>query len=532
MTDLFVSYSRDDTVTMQVIRDNLRKLGFNLWIDIEHLKPGTPKWERAIEKSIRSVDGLILLMSPTSKESPWVQREIILAQQVGLPIFPVLIGGDLLDSVPFRLLEAQYADMRGRENPAAGFVHLVDGLAGHFGLTLPEYEFGTLTDHIPSIQVVNVTHHHEGNVVNISGDVVVEGDFVAGDQVNEEPSQPETIARVTPSPSPRRSPQQPRTSRKLNPLWIGGGVVAVMAVIGLIAFSGRGSGEDPVVTEPPVVSEVNAQEPAPTSTEEPEATATNQPTPTQTAEPTATATLSPGERARALAEAGVSSNDDWTSYTEVINGVEMALVPAGCFMMGSTEYSDEQPVHEVCFEEPFWIDLTEVTNGQFYDDPGMDFAERPRISVNWNTSLAHCESRGARLPTEAEWEYAARGPDALIYPWGNTFIGDNVVYSSNSGSQTADVGSRPGGASWVGALDLSGNVWEWVNDWYDADYYDTLADGVVNPQGPGTGSSRVLRGGSWNYDPSTYFRGAFRNWFVPSLSVNYYGFRCALSYSP
>ncbi len=263
----------------------------------------------------------------------------------------------------------------------------------------------------------------------------------------------------------------------------------------------------------------------------PTVTLTVTPALTATTAPTATATLSPGERARALAEAGVSSNDEWTPYTEIINDVEMALVPAGCFMMGSEDGdADESPVHEVCFEEPFWIDLTEVTNGQYGSEGRFSGADRPRETITWTDSLAHCESRGARLPTEAEWEYAARGPDALVYPWGNTFIGDNVVFSDNSGGQTAEVGSRPGGVSWVGALDLSGNVWEWVNDWYDAGYYDTLVDGVVNPQGADSGSYRVLRGGSWNVNNSTVLRGAFRNGLYPTESDFSLGFRCALSY--
>jgi formylglycine-generating enzyme required for sulfatase activity len=106
----------------------------------------------------------------------------------------------------------------------------------------------------------------------------------------------------------------------------------------------------------------------------------------------------------------------------------MALVPAGCFPMGSNDGDfDEQPVHQICFDTPFWIDVTEVTNGQFAALSGQaerssnwTDADRPRETVTWVEADAFCRLRGARLPTEAEWEYAAREPDGLVYPWGNT----------------------------------------------------------------------------------------------------------------
>jgi formylglycine-generating enzyme required for sulfatase activity len=250
------------------------------------------------------------------------------------------------------------------------------------------------------------------------------------------------------------------------------------------------------------------------------------------------------------ATAGVTRNADWTSYVEEINGVRMALVPAGCFMMGSTNeqigyamrlfgqgaqrswFLGEHPAHRVCFDRPFWIDVTEVTNGQ-YGGAHPDCAEyssgdnQPRVCVTWEEAQAYCQSRGARLPTEAEWEYAARGPDGLIFPWSNTFDGDLVVWNT---SAAADVGSEPEGVSWVGALDLSGNVWEWVNDWYSRAYYGTLGDEVINPQGPDSGEDRVIRGGSWfNYD-AVSLRNTARGWSDPSLPLHYIGFRCALSY--
>lgn len=258
----------------------------------------------------------------------------------------------------------------------------------------------------------------------------------------------------------------------------------------------------------------------------------------------------PTPTATSTAELGVTRNADWEPSIQEFGGVPMALVPAGCFMMGSTNeqvnyamdlfgsgaqrswFSNEQPAHRVCFDEPFWIDVMEITNGQYggAHPECLEYSSgdnQPRVCVTWDEAQAYCQSRGARLPTEAEWEYAARGPDGLVFPWGNTFNGDLVIWNA---SASADVGSRPGGASWVGALDMSGNVWEWVNDWYSEAYYGMLADGVVNPQGPDSGEDRVMRGGSWyNYD-SVSMRSSARSWYNPSLPLPYLGFRCALSY--
>jgi formylglycine-generating enzyme required for sulfatase activity len=169
------------------------------------------------------------------------------------------------------------------------------------------------------------------------------------------------------------------------------------------------------------------------------------------------------------------------------------------------------------------------------------------VCIDWADSLAHCESRGARLPTEAEWEYAARGPDSLLYPWGNEFdcakgnFDDELEYDPYAIEDhaycdgyvaTAPVGSFPEGASWVGALDMSGNVWEWVNDWYDDNYYLTLADGVVNPQGPTESTGiQIMRGGAWSYSRIQDHHSARR--LTDAEGPNQYrGFRCALSYQP
>jgi formylglycine-generating enzyme required for sulfatase activity len=291
----------------------------------------------------------------------------------------------------------------------------------------------------------------------------------------------------------------------LGRVWIGRAVMGVALLVGVSACARMPGGSGTVPEEEHEVPTVEpvAEEPTETPTEEPE--------PTETPLP--------------IGFAPVTRNADWEPVIQDFNGVEMALVPAGCFMMGN-----EQPVHEVCFEEPFWIDVYEVTNGQFGSAASdcthwSSSDNQPRICVDWRDATAHCESRGARLPTEAEWEYAARGPDGLVYPWGNEFIADNVVYGDNSGGHTASVGSRPGDVSWVGAYDMSGNAWEWVADWYGT--YPSEAQ--VNPTGPGSGQYRVLRGGSWGDHSSYSLRGANRLRHPPVDPAPDHGFRCALS---
>jgi serine/threonine protein kinase len=230
-------------------------------------------------------------------------------------------------------------------------------------------------------------------------------------------------------------------------------------------------------------------------------------------------------RAVALAEAGVERNDEWTPYIQEYDGVPMALVPKGCFMMGGNG-ADEGPIHRVCFEEPFWIDVTEVTVEQYGSSgcgESSSSANQPLNCIIWNRAVDHCKGRNAVLPTEARWEYAARGPDGLEYPWGNEFAASRVV---GSGTQAAVVGSKPAGASWVGALDMSGNVWEWVVDGF-AEYQ---AGTQIDPIATGSSNERVLRGGSWDEAFPLNLRTANRNRNDPYISLPTYGFRCAMDY--
>ena len=234
-------------------------------------------------------------------------------------------------------------------------------------------------------------------------------------------------------------------------------------------------------------------------------------------------------------------------------GVEMILIPEGIFVMGSDDaiFDHEKPAHQVNLDA-YYIDKYEVTNSLYkicvdegicdqpvnpgvYTDP--QFAQYPVTFVKWQMAVDLCEWRGARLPTEAEWEKAARGTDERAYPWGNEFgdgkanfcDGKCVLAEADKDSddgyeEAAPVGSYPEGVSPYGVYDMAGNVWEWVADWADIEYYASSPE--TNPLGPENGKERVMRGGSWHDDQSS-LRSVARAAFHPSLNLRELGIRCA-----
>jgi formylglycine-generating enzyme required for sulfatase activity len=243
----------------------------------------------------------------------------------------------------------------------------------------------------------------------------------------------------------------------------------------------------------------------------------------------------------------------------------MVYVPAGTYWMGSDDSDPdarpgEKPQHEVSLDA-FWIDRTEVTNAQYArflnalgghqgECEGQDcieiqsrtsqshirlqggqyvveggYEEHPMIEVSWYGAHAYCEWAGGRFPTEAEWEKAARGTDGRIYPWGNQDADRNRANYGLFVGDTSQVGNYPAGASRYGALDMAGNVWEWVSDWESSTYYNVSP--YENPQGPETGSYKLMRGGSWT-SGWEYIRAASHGYLDPVVCQHDVGFRCVV----
>jgi formylglycine-generating enzyme required for sulfatase activity len=218
------------------------------------------------------------------------------------------------------------------------------------------------------------------------------------------------------------------------------------------------------------------------------------------------------------------------------------------------ELEGEMPAHEVEITQGFWIDKYEVTNAsfqQFIDEGGytteaywseagwkwlqsqakgqypVECKERrpdhPRACVTWFEAEAYAKWRGGQLPTEAQWEYSARGPESFVYPWGNEF--DETKTNLVKAIGTKPVGSFPGGASWVGAHDMAGNVMEWVQDWYSVTYRGEQVK--VDPPGPEKGNIKIEKGGWWGGPSPSYIgRSAYRHFEdPPGYQDHHIGFR-------
>jgi serine/threonine protein kinase len=339
-------------------------------------------------------------------------------------------------------------------------------------------------------------------------------------------------------------------------VWIAAliGGVALLAVLSGLVLALRSVNRDtssatavasgvPAVGPPsatPMATQVADKIPTATFTLSPSPQPSETPEPSQTPTPTQTPTFTPTSNPFAPPASPVQG-DTWL---RPIDGMVLVYVPPGTFQMGSNTSDPaaqpwEFPRHSVTLSDGFWLDRTEVNNEQYgrcladgtcgatacANEAAYNAPDQPAVCVTWFDAQDYCAWVGGQVPSEAQWEYAARGPDGRIYPWGNNTPDSTLLNYNNNVGRPAAVGSYPGGASWVGALDMAGNVWEWVYDWYDEGYYGNSS--ALNPTGPNNGEYRVFRGGGWPSN-SALVRVATRFGSTPTDEDVGLGIRCIL----
>jgi formylglycine-generating enzyme required for sulfatase activity len=516
----FLSYSRANKDFAVRLAKELKAEGFQVWLDQLDIPPGS-RWDVEVEKALIECDIFMVIITKASSASENVLDEIGYAIDTGKRMLPVLLEKT---NVPLRLRRFQYVDFTDKnfEDGVQSAKDLLRNLIAQ--PTLPRKDLPVDTDALSTREQVAQARAEEA--------VRREQEAIA-DRKQPKPL-PVEIVKTEPQPLPVRS------SSKLMGAF---GVGLLMLLVGGYAITRLmpGIGAAGAATETPVPTRE-----APTSTESvPLVPITSEESPTPTVVvPTATETSAPEE----------TPTDDVTATPSLEltdgKGVEMVLVPAGDFTMGSDRgLADEQPVHVVNLDT-FYIDKYEITNKLYKDcvDAGecsppwqnYFFAESPNriyfgnpqfdnypvVYVDWNMARAYCQWRGARLPSEAEWEKAARGEDGRTYSWGNDLDCQKANYQ-NCVNRTSEVGIFEDGKSPYGAYDMTGNVWEWVADWYSQNYYSNSPKN--DPVGPITGQSRVLRGGAWpRFDVSAFHRSNFG----PDYNTFDIGFRCAMDANP
>ena len=476
MGHIFISYSHMDKDYVHQLQEALLSQGFNVWID-DRIDYGT-RWPKVIQDHLDDCDAFIVIVSENSFESEWVQNEVTRAKRIGKPFFPLLLSGS-----PWLSIEStQYVDVTNKQLPPEKFYERLSHVTPR----------GERSEH-PTAETLTKRESAQSAAQSRRAELVeaeVEG-------------------------SAHEAPKFKFSIRQW--WWI---ILMIVGIIGIgIVLWLNGTFQPPSIPNP---TETSSPAPHPSST----ASLTPTPKPTLTPIPSSSSTAVGGQ------------------------SVPMILVPAGNFIMGSDNgNADEKPVHTV-FLDAFYIDKYKVTNAlyklcvdnyvcaaprffnsylrpTYYGDSRYD--QYPVIGVTWDMAKAYCEWRGARLLTEAEWEKAARGTDGRMYPWGNSIDQSRANYNNNGDpnyvGDTSKVDAYPSGVSPYGMFDMAGNLWEWVADIYDANYYASLTLPVANPLGPTSGPYRVIRGGSWDSDAQSV-RSARRSWNDPSNANIYIGFRC------
>ena len=369
-------------------------------------------------------------------------------------------------------------------------------------------------------------------------------------------------------------------------------ILVVGLIAGVLAIFGIGYAISEFINKPPLTETKQAEASPPVETVSvllPEVTSTDVATiSAATTVPAITNTAIPTRPVTETPEFTITPTILGVGSTKIssIDGMTLVFIPEGGFLRGlsrdesdsllascpdcASDILDDQVPQRTIRLNNYWIDQTEVTNAQFarfvesrnyrttaeqegsgyvlfpmtskfksvqgasWRSPsgsgssiqGLDDA--PVVQVSWDDAAAYCGWAGRRLPTEAEWEKAARGERGPWFPWGNTAPSRDLLNFDDAYEGPISVGSFPRGASPYGALDMAGNVWEWVYDFYSPDYYLTSPD--ANPTGPFSGEGHLMRGGAWETDKEVFVlvSTTYRQWNIPSMRSNIIGFRCVL----
>ena len=468
---VFLCHSHSDKSTVRELYFRLIQDGVDAWLDKEKLLPGQD-WEMEIRKAVREADVVVVCLSKHFNQAGFRQKEVRLALDTAMeqPEGEIFL-------IPARLDECDTLESLRKW-------HWVDLFEGD------GYEM--------LMRALQSRAQRIGAILQI----------------------PRTETK--------------RSKHKINPKQL----VARKGLmfLGVIALLTMGLSFWNLVTQKNKPTSIMKNTLIPTT----HADVTNQPS-VETDE-TSTITITPKESFTPSVTFTVSP-----LITEITDskGVSMVLVPRGEFTMGSSiGEPSEMPPHLVYLDN-YYIDKFEVTNALYkvcvdqgkcglpfkvIDFNNPDYSQNPVVFIDWSPASQYCEWRGAHLPTEAEWEKAARGIDERTYPWGE---GISEMYANYdgyvAGGKTTPVGQYERGKSIYGAYDLAGNVWEWVADWYAEDYYSISPSS--GPHGPRTGNYRVVRGGAFD-SKEELVRTFSRTWFYANQSNSSIGFRCAMDAIP
>ncbi|MEP7289246.1 MAG: SUMF1/EgtB/PvdO family nonheme iron enzyme [Chloroflexota bacterium] len=646
MSYIFISYKTDDRAYVSRLAAELRKNGYEVWMDASSLA-GSDDWEDEIKSALEQAYAMILVMTSASEKSKWVKREKNHAEGKHCPIIPLWREGDIW----FGLNNIQVVDARRAtlEDPAPPALyttllryapHTLDddlsrrlnsndatqhrrlltqlgelaansyspqGAAAYEWLQLlakssepalakrAQLELDDLPSRDSHDPVAN--NHWKRRIVILMSVVAVTAILIATGLLIGRNDAPSTITPTIDTATSLAVVADNKTAT------ISAGVKATtdgLTQIALAATPNVTLAPSTTPSKPATATAFNANDLAAatrawrvtqtanriasyTKTSTLTATVTLTPTDTPNYDKTVAAVVAITDTADALKTIAAYTKTFTPTFTLTFTptltltptlapgeertdkqGIVQVWVPLGCFQMGSdstkdpSTQGDELPQHEVCLTKGYWLDKFEVTNAAFlkfveaggYSNPdywskdGLDWlqgqsskspanyfgfgdAQQPRVGVSWYEAEAYAKWRSGRLPTEAQWEYAAHSPQSFIYPWGNRYEPGraNINESSIGGKasqKTASVGSYEGDKSWVNAYDLSGNVREWAADWYDSGYYSQKIKD--DPIASNNSAKLVIRGGSWNRF-NLAARTAYRGYSIATYSANDTGFR-------